>query len=640
VGQTDVEIGDHGERARIFMKSLLRDLQALELMIERGMIESGVSRIGAEQEMFLVDESWRPASVSDAFLKEVNDDHFTTELAKFNVEFNADPHTFAGNCLSEMEGQITTLLHKAYGAAQRLGVHVALVGILPTIEKKDLSTSNITDRARYFALNDALNRLRGGPYELRIIGVDELSVTHDSVMLEACNTSFQVHFQVSAEDFADKYNVAQVVTAPVMCASVNSPFLFGKRLWRETRIALFQQSIDTRASSRDLREFRPRVSFGTNWVRDSVLEIFQEDIARFRTLFMDEPTDDPVELVRAGKVPELNSLRLHNGTVYRWNRACYGISEGVPHLRIENRVLPSGPTPIDEVANAALWFGLMRGVSDEYGDVTKTMDFEDAAANFHESSVRGLEAQLTWFGSRHMPARELLLNTCIPLAREGLRASGIDADDIDRYMGVIEARVETGRTGARWLLDSNAALLKGNSNSATGRDERMTCLTANLIANQTSGWPVSQWETLSPSSAVRHRDHVRTVGQFMARDLFTVRDTDVIDLAASLMEWRHLRHIPVEDDKHRLVGIVSHRGILRCLTSGKATHSIPVSDVMTANPLSVSPETTTLDAMHLMRDNRVGALPVVSDGVLVGIVTEHDYVEIAAPLLEQYLKED
>ncbi|MEQ9616683.1 MAG: glutamate-cysteine ligase family protein [Phycisphaerales bacterium] len=640
MGQTDVHLGDQGEQARTFMKGLLRDLQALRMMLERGMIESGVSRIGAEQEMFLVDKLWRPACVSDAFLELVNDEHFTTELAKFNVEFNADPHTFEGSCLRDMETQITTLLHKAYEAADRMGVHVALVGILPTIEKKDLTTANITDRPRYFALNEALNRLRGGPYDLRITGIDELSITHDSVMLESCNTSFQVHFQVSAEDFASKYNVAQAVTAPVMCASVNSPMLFGKRLWRETRIALFQQSIDTRAQSRDLREFKPRVSFGTSWVKESVLEIFQEDVARFRTLFVDEPGEDPVERVEAGEAPKLSCLRLHNGTVYRWNRACYGISDGgVPHLRIENRVLPSGPTPVDEVANAALWFGLMRGVADMHGDVRTAMNFDDAASNFHESAVRGLEAQLKWFSSGHVPARELLLVECIPLAREGLKACGIDSSDIDRYMGVIEDRVRSMMTGSQWLLESNEAL-KGEGSIPAGVDERMTCLTSHLIANQTTGKPVAEWDVLTSASIVRDRDHVRTVGQFMTRDLFTVRDTDVIDLAASLMEWRHLRHIPVEDDEHRLVGIVSHRGLLRRLTSRDPRASIPVSEVMIADPVTVSPETRTIDAMRLMRQHRIGALPVVSEGQLVGIITEHDYVEIAAPLLEQYLAEE
>ena len=639
MGQTDVEIGGEGEKARLYMKALLRDLKALEMMHERGMIESGVSRIGAEQEMFLVGGNWRPSCVNERMLELIDDPHYTTELARFNMEFNADPHRFDGSCLRDLESQVISLLDKAYEAAPTLGVHVALVGILPTIEKKDLTTDNITDRPRYHALNEALTRLRGGPYDLRLSGIDELSITHDSVMLESCNTSFQVHFQVSAEDFARKYNIAQAVTAPVMCASVNSPFLLGKRLWRETRIALFQQSIDTRAASRDLRELKPRVSFGTDWIRDSVLEIFQEDVARFRALFSDETDEDPVAEVEAGRAPKLQALMLHNGTVYRWNRACYGVSDGVAHLRIENRVLPSGPTPVDEVANAALWFGLMRGVEDAYGDITQIMDFEDAASNFHESAVRGLEAQLRWMDAGHVPARQLLLEQMLPLARQGLADCNIDARDIDRYMGVIEKRVQSGQTSAQWLLQSNAAL-RGNSNNETGRDERMTCLTAKLVENQQTNTPVAEWEVLSPSAVVRGQDHVRTVGQFMERDLFTVRDTDIIDLAASLMKWRHLRHIPVEDDQHRLVGIVSHRALLRCLSSGDSERSIPVSEIMHEDPITVTPETKTIDAMNLMRTHRIGALPVVSEGRLVGIVTEHDYVEIAAPLLERYLTEE
>ncbi|HEX9885862.1 MAG TPA: hypothetical protein VGA70_05215, partial [Longimicrobiales bacterium] len=340
---------------RTFTKALLRDLQALEQMLRQGMIESGVRRIGLEQEMFLVGEDWRPSPVAVEVLELLGDDApFTTELARFNLEMNVDPQVLVGPCFRTLEREIGVLLDRVRTAASEVGARVCLTGILPTLAKSDLDMDNITPRHRYFALNEALNRMRGGEsYRLRIEGTDELNIEHDSVMLEACNTSCQVHLQVSADEFARFYNVAQVVAAPVLASAVNSPLLFGKRLWAETRIALFQQSIDTRGASIDYREVAPRVRFGEGWVRQTVTELFREDIARFRVLLSAPVEGDSVEALARGEIPGLMALQLHNSTVYRWNRPCYGISDGKPHLRIECRVLPSGPTVRDEVANAA-----------------------------------------------------------------------------------------------------------------------------------------------------------------------------------------------------------------------------------------------------------------------------------------------
>ena len=315
------------------------------------------------------------------------------------------PLVYGGDCLHQLEQHLHGALRAARKASNRQGAEVLLVGVAPTLELSDMTLDNMTPLPRYYALNDAMMKMRGSLYEFFVKGQDELRVSHDSVMLEACNTSFQVHFQVAPEEFARLYNIAQVVTAPVLAAAVNSPLLFGKQLWAETRIALFEQAVDTRRTTQNLREVQPRVGFGSRWIDDSVLEIFREDVMRFRAILAEPEAEDALEVFNAGGVPKLRALRLHNSTVYRWNRACYGILDGKPHLRIENRVLPSGPSVLDEVANAAFWFGLMSGVLSQYGDVRQHMDFGDARSNFINASRHGLDTSRSVARRGHLPVR-------------------------------------------------------------------------------------------------------------------------------------------------------------------------------------------------------------------------------------------
>ncbi len=619
------------------MRRLIRDVEALERMLDSGMVESGVTCIGAEQELVIVDEAGRPLPIADELIEHIDDPHTTSELGKFNIEFNLDPLPFESDCLTKLEDQLNALIAKARASAAHFDAQIALVGILPSLEKSDLGIENLTDRPRYHALNEVLTRMRGGPSRLAIEGTDELSITHDSVMLEACNTSFQVHFQVSPEDFPRQYNFAQAVTGPVMAASVNSPLLFGRRLWRETRIALFQQSVDTRGDRNDLREFQPRVAFGSDWIHDSVLEIFREDIARFKPLFPEETSEDPLAVLDEGGVPKLPALCLHNGTVYRWNRACYGISgNGKPHLRIENRVLPSGPTPADEVANAAFWFGLMRGLSLECDDIREHMDFEDAAANFNAASRHGLDAQLTWLRGERMPARELIALRMIPLAERGLREAGVDPG---RSLDIIEQRIATGQTGSAWLV-SNYNRLGGKGSG--GRSSRLGRLTCSMIKRQLRGAPCHEWDPVSIGEHLGDRRHIMRVGQFMATDLFTVNESDVVDLVTNLMDWKHVRHVPVEDDEHRLVGIVAARAIIRHLSrngSKADSRAVAVGEIMDADPVTATPDMPTIEAIALMRRAGVSCLPVVENETLVGIISEHDIMAIAEPLLERFLSE-
>jgi len=644
LGVQDINARFDGQERRLFMQAVLRDLRALERLLQEDRIESGVNRIGAEQELVIVGRDWRPAPLCEEILEELEGDpHFTHELGRFNIEFNLDPLSFSGDCLSKLERRITEFFDKTRYAAHRHDAEAMMVGILPSLEKDDLSLRNLTDRPRYWALNEALNNLRGGKYELRIKGRDELIVTHDSVMLEACNTSFQVHFQVSPQDFATKYNAAQAVAGPVMAAAANSPLLFGKRLWQESRIALFQQSVDTRKAGSDLRDFPPRVSFGHGWVRESVLEIYKEDLARFKPLFSTEADEDPMQVIDRGEAPNLRCLMLHNGTVYRWNRPCYGTAIGPDgkrraHIRIENRILPSGPTPMDEVANAAFWFGLMRAIVDEQGNMADHMPFDDAASNFVEAATHGLDAQFDWPGMGQIPARELIALRLLPMARRGLQSAGIDADDIDRYLEIIELRVGSGRTGARWMLDSVARL-----NGTGTRAERMAVLSEAVSINQVAGRPVHEWPSINTDQTATRSSNMRSVGQIMTTDLFTVHESDVIDFAASLMDWQHVRHIPVEDDDHNLVGLVSHRAVLRHLarlnTDGRP-ESVPVSAIMSTEIVTATPSTPTIEAIELMRRHSISCLPVVREEKLVGILTEHDIVLLAEPLLRRFLSDD
>jgi len=603
MGRHDLPSAFSEDELRAFMKAILADVHALERMLDEDRFETGIRRIGAEQEMFLLDRAGRAWNGAEQMMKALSHEQFTYELAQFNLECNLKPQVFGGKCLSTMEHELVDLLELARKTAHDQGGGIVLGGILPTLRRSDLSLDSMVQNPRYLALNNAMAQLRGGDFEFRIKGVDELEMTHDNVMLESCNASFQVHFQVGPKEFAKLYNTAQAITAPVLAASTNSPVLLGRRLWRETRVALFQQSVDSRSAAHQLRGRRPRVDFGDGWVRDSVLEIFREDIARFRVVLASDLDEDPAAVLDRGGVPDMTALRLHNGTVYRWNRACYGISDGKPHLRIEARAFPSGPSPVDEMATAAFFFGLMAAVSNEFDDVSRAMSFDDAKGNFVAAARLGLQANLTWFHGREYTAQDLIQSVLLPMAREGLENAKVDGGDIERYLGIIQERCARGRTGSRWLLDSLSAM--GDKGT---KDQRMTAIVRAMQTRQEEAAPVHAW-----------------------------------DLAASLMDWRHIRHVPVEDNDGNLVGLVSHRTLLRMVGKGMRSSSsapVAVKDIMIKDLVTVTPSTPTLEAIEKMRTHRIGSIPVVEDGRLVGIITERDLIRIAAMLFEKHLREN
>ena len=634
MGEHSVELPSDKAQVREFMQHLFKDVKALEIMIHRKMFEEGITRMGAEQELCLIDRSFRPIPSALDVLKELNDEHFTTELALFNLEANLDPLELTGNCLSKAEQQLTRLLKKLGDVTQKFGQDYIMVGILPTIRWSDLRINNITPFPRYHALNEAISRMRGGTFSFRISGVDELVAQDDTVMLESCNTSFQTHYQVSPKDFTKMYNWAQAITGPCLAASTNSPFLLGKRLWRETRIALFQQSTDTQGNADHVREYLPRVHFGSQWLNGTVVDLFKESIARYRALITMPIESDSIDALERGETPKLQALRIHNGTVYKWNRACYGISDnGKPHLRIENRIFPSGPTVIDEMANFAFWLGLMNGIPPKYGRLNKTADFDAAKTNFLRTARMGMGAMFRWVDDQVYSAQDLLLKELLPLAQSGLEKANINPRDINHYLKVIEERVASGKTGSQWQVDSFLSLQKKGT-----REEAIVALTAGIVKRQKTNKPVHKWALARINEAGNWINRYWRVDQIMSRDLFTVQEDDLIDMVINMMNWRGIRHILVENDRGELVGLVTSTGLIKYYSTrlGENKEQAFVKDIMTTKMITIDDEMLTTDAISLMRKHEIGCLPVINNGKLVGIVTERDFVNVADHILQEY----
>ncbi len=633
MGVETVKLAKSSEQVQESLKYLLKDIRALEKMLNEGLFETETIRIGAEQEMCLVDKFAKPAPISTELLKALNDEMFTTELARFNLETNLEPLEFRGKCLSEMELNILKQLDKARASIKKFNGEIVLTGVLPTIRKSDLEISNITPLPRYHALCDAISSLRGKEYDLRIQGMDELLMRFDTPLLEACNTGFQVHLQVKPEEFVCRYNFAQAIAGPVLASAVNSPILFGKRLWAETRIALFHQSVDTRQVSDHLRDSSPRVTFGNQWLRDSILEIYKEDIARYRVMLSSNITEDVDQILEDGGIPKLMALQVHNGTVYRWNRPCYGVSNGKPHLRIENRVFPSGPTVMDEIANASFWLGLMNGMDDHYSDITTILDFDDARMNFIAASKLGLDTKFKWVHDKRYSAIDLINEELLPVARHGLEKAGVDKGDITSYLDIIRDRTKEAQTGSYWMVKSYNSLTKDVT-----REQALTAITNAMIKNQRKGEPVHKWGLAKLDDMEMWQPSSLLVEEFMTTDIFTVQKDDIIELVANLFDWRRIRYIPVEDESKHLVGLISMRMIFRRFNN--AIHNNEplgesVEEVMIKNPITIHPEASILKAIDIMDAQKIGCLPVVKNNRLVGIITEQNYMTITARLLRR-----
>jgi gamma-glutamylcysteine synthetase len=351
-----------------------------------------------------------------------------------------------------------------------------------------MSANTISPNARYQMLNEQILAERGEDLRIRIDGAEQLLTSADSITPEAACTSVQLHLQVSPDAFASYWNAAQAIAGVQVALAANSPFLFGRQLWHETRITLFQQATDTRPEQEKRQGVRPRVWFGERWIT-SVLDLFQENVEFFPALLPICDDEDPVAALERGAVPQLGELNLHNGTIYRWNRPVYDVADGRPHLRVENRVLPAGPSVADVLANAAFYYGLARALTEAQHLVWTQMPFATAADNLREAARHGMGARLFWPQVGRVPAAELVLHHLLPLAREGLRRWDVDQDSADRLLGIIEQRCRTGQTGAAWQIDTVAALTRHGAD----RQQALTLMTERYIEHMHANMPVHTW---------------------------------------------------------------------------------------------------------------------------------------------------
>ncbi len=598
------------QKAR-FSAQLLEDLDALELLLKEGKIEKGITRIGAEQEFCLVDADGRPATCAMELLEAVNDEHFTSELAVFNLEINLDPLKLEGDAFSKMQNQLETLLQLAKEKGKEKEVHIILTGILPTITKRELEEDYMTPSPRYFALNERLKELKQGGFSLYLAGVDELSVKHENVLFEACNTSFQMHFQIDPDDFESAYNWSQAISGPLLGIASNSPILLGRELWYETRIGLFQQSIDSRPSTFALKEQQARVSFGRDWAKGTIVDYFKNEIANHRSILGKEIEGNSFEKVKKGETPKLAALNLHNGTIYRWNRPCYGVGGGKAHVRIENRYVPSGPTVIDEMANMAFWVGLMMGRPKKYDNIREKMSFRDAKSNFINAARVGKRAQMFWLGNK-VSIEDLILEEFLPIAEKGLSKAGVDQKDITRLLEVIRGRLR-GSSGSEWIIRNFRNLKKESK-----QDDALVSLVKNLHAFEERGFPVHLW---AEAEKVEIPNNPNLVSHAMSTLLFRIGKYDSAELALKIMEWKNIHHVPVEDEKGKICGLLTwgHLAKFKDMTA-----STMVADVMIEEIFVTEPSTTLEEAKSLMASEGIGCLPVLNKGHLVGILTEND----------------
>ncbi|MFL6056342.1 MAG: glutamate--cysteine ligase [Actinoallomurus sp.] len=474
------------EDRRLYREKIRRCLEALSAMLRDGRFEDDRASIGMEVELNLVDEAGRPAMRNAAVLDSIADpDSWATELAQFNIEINLPPGSLAGKSLAMLEQDIRDNLNHADGRARGAGAELMMIGILPTLRESDLSEATLSANPRYKLLNEQVLAARGETLELDIEGVERLRTSADCIAPEAACTSVQFHLQVGPDAFAACWNAAQAIAGVQVALGANSPYLFGRELWRETRLPLFEQSTDTRSEELKAQGVRPRVWFGERWI-DSAFDLFQENTRYFSPLLPVCEEEEPLQVLARGGTPELSELSLHNGTVYRWNRPVYAVVDGRPHLRVENRVLPAGPTVADTMANAALYYGLVRALVEEEHPVWERMSFAAAADNASRGARYGLDARVYWPGVGEVPVTELMLDHLLPLAVTGLDRWGVDGIVRDRLLGIIEQRCVTGRNGATWQVETVRA-------AETDRDEALRLMTRRYVDHMHTNAPVHTW---------------------------------------------------------------------------------------------------------------------------------------------------
>ena len=427
-----------------------RNLDVFARMLREARFDTDDPMTGLEVELNLVDEDGDPALRNSEVLAAIADPDFQTELGQFNIEINVPPARLREGGLTTFEESLRRSLNDAEGKSAAVGTHIVMIGILPTLAEGHMSVASLSANPRYKLLSEQILHARGEDITIAIDGPERLRTTADSIVPEAACTSTQFHVQTSPDQFAAYWNASQAIAAVQVAIAANSPYLLGKELWRETRIPLFEQATDTRSEELKAQGVRPRVWFGERWIT-SVFDLFEENVRYFPALLPITDDEDPLAVLENGGTPTLPELRLHNGTIYRWNRPVYDIADGVPHLRVENRLLAAGPTVADTIANAAFYFGLVRALAESQRPLWSQMSFSAAEENFHVAARQGIEAQVYWPGVGQVRATELVLRRLLPLAQQGLESWGASAEEIDRLLGIIEQRCLIGTNGAEWF---------------------------------------------------------------------------------------------------------------------------------------------------------------------------------------------
>jgi gamma-glutamyl:cysteine ligase YbdK (ATP-grasp superfamily) len=475
-----------GDRTR-HREKIRRNLDVFARMLRESRFDTDDPMTGLEVELNLVDEQGDPALKNAEALEAIADPDFQTELGQFNIEINVPPARLREGGLTRFEEDLRRDLNHAEEKSSAVGAHMVSIGILPTLTEEHMNVGSLSPNPRYKLLSEQILDARGEDITIAIDGVERLRTTADSIVPEAACTSTQFHVQTSPDQFADYWNASQAVAGVQLALAANSPYLLGKELWRETRIPLFEQATDTRGEELKAQGVRPRVWFGERWIT-SVFDLFEENVRFFPALLPVTEEEDPLEVLESGGTPTLAELRLHNGTIYRWNRPVYDVVDGVPHLRVENRLLAAGPTVADTIANAAFYFGLVRTLAENERPLWSQMSFSAAEENFHVAARQGIDAQVYWPAVGQVRATELVLRRLLPLAQKGLEDWGASGEEVDRYLGIIQHRCLEGVNGAEWFA----------GRMARRRDqERYAALRATLLEYRErmhSNEPVHTWD--------------------------------------------------------------------------------------------------------------------------------------------------
>ena len=484
-----LEIFTRDERMR-YRRKIRRCLDVLGLMLDDFQFDADRTMTGLELEINLIDAATDPAMCNAEVLADLNDPLFQTELGQFNLELNARPRTIADRGFDDYEADLRQRIARVDERARKVDASVVLVGILPTLTEQHVVVENMSPNLRYQQINTQILEARGTDMPIDIHGAERLQTEATSITPEAACTSVQFHLQVAPEQFANYWNAAQSIAGVQLALGANSPYLYGRQLWAETRIALFEQATDTRPDEMKSQGVRPRVWFGERWIT-SIFDLFEENLRYFPTLLPICDSEDPVEVVRSGGVPRLSELRLQNGTIYRWNRPVYDVMDARPHLRVENRVLPAGPTVVDMLANAAFYFGLVRELADAERPIWNSMTFGQAENNFFIGARDGIDSRMFWPKLGEIASTQLVLDHLLPLAYAGLDRFGVSRDIRDRLLGIIEGRCRQRRNGATWQVETVHRLQRSGFSRASALREMVYRYADHLGGNE----PVHLWDT-------------------------------------------------------------------------------------------------------------------------------------------------